>query len=88
MLDKIFEKSVDNDTLEALFSYNENQNISTIVCTFISDGIGKFILFNPLSKNGVLKYDYFYDTKNNVSKMIITENNYIRNIYETEIEYY
>lgn len=88
MLDKIIEKSVDNDTLEAIFSYNENQNISNIVCTFISDDIGKFILFNPLSKKGILKYEYFYDTKNNVTKMIITENNSVRNIYETEIEYY
>jgi len=88
MLDKIIEKSVDNDILEALFSYNKNDNISTIVCTFISDDSGKFILFNPSSKKGILKYDYFYDTKNNVSKMIITENNSIRNIYETEIEYY
>ncbi len=88
MLDKIIEKSVDDDRLEALFSYNENQNVSTIVCTFISDDIGKFILFNPLSKKGVLKYEYLYDTKNNVSKMIVTENNSIRNVYEIKIEYY
>lgn len=88
MLDNIIEKSVDDDRLEALFSYNENQSVSTIVCTFISDEIGKFILFNPLSKKGVLKYEYLYDIKNNVSKMIVTENNSIRNVYEIKIEYY
>lgn len=86
ILQKINQKIDANSNMESIFSYDSNGKISKITCNY--KGGNRFEIFTPRSTDGILIYDYSYDKKNNPTKLVITENNQVRNIYETIVEYY
>ncbi len=89
VLIKIIEKSNINGSANSELFYDGSGNLSTILSKTESDKyVNIYRYFNTMDKNSVRQFEFSYDGKGNLVKMINTENNSVKSIYEYIIEYY
>lgn len=86
---KITEISNLNGKIESELFYDNNAKLSKILSHSESEKyVNIYRYFNTLDKSSQQKSEFFYDEKNNLIKVINTENNQIKYIYDYIIEYY